>query len=517
MPSTQIKTITIVGGGTAGWMTAAALIRFFPKDHYRIQLIESDLIGTVGVGEATVPHIRFFNNMLEIDERDFIQATQATYKLGIQFENWGEIGDSYIHPFGSHGYSLGGIGFHHYWIKLKQENRVMPFDKFSMAVAAAEGGKFAYPSADLSSPLSTYTYAFHINASAYARYLREYAEARGIIRIEGKIDQVTTNSCGEISGLMLDAGQKIEGDFFIDCSGFTGLLIEKTLETGYENWSQWLLCDRAVAIPSESTQDIKLYTRSIARECGWQWQIPLQNRTGNGYVYSSQLLTEDAAYQGLLSNVEGVPLADPNFLRFTPGRRLKSWNKNCVAIGLSSGFLEPLESTSIYLIQVAILKLIEFFPHDSDSVTQQTEFNRQIKNEYEKVRDFIVLHYHLNRRTDSDLWTYCAHMALPDELERKKHLFYASGHVEKYQHGLFMEPSWLAVYLGQAKPPTNYDVRVDRFNTEQLDAHFVKLARELTNVVQTMPTITRDSYSMLSSLSREDAAATMSLYGGAFR
>lgn len=516
MPSAQVKTITIVGGGTAGWMTAAALIRFFPQEHYRIQLVESDLIGTVGVGEATVPHIRHFNNMLGIEEHEFIEATQATYKLGIQFENWGKIGDSYIHPFGSHGYELGKIGFHHYWIKLKQQNRVLPFDQFSMAVVAAERGKFSYPSADLNSPLSTFTYAFHINATAYARYLRRYAEGRGVVRIEGKISQVQTNSSGEIDSLVLESGEIVGGDFFIDCSGFAGLLIEKTLKTGYENWSEWLLCDRAVAVPSESASNIKLYTRSIARECGWQWQIPLQSRTGNGYVYASKLTSDDEAYNTLHSHLEGAPLAEPNFLRFTPGRRLQSWNKNCVAIGLASGFLEPLESTSIYLIQVAILKLLEFFPHTPNEPLKQNEFNRQIKNEYEKVRDFIVLHYHLNQRTDSELWTHCANMNLPSELQRKKALFYSSAHVEKYQHGLFMEPSWLAVYLGQAAPPNIYDQRLDSFNLDDMASHIEGLARELQQVTEAMPSMNTKRYAENLSASEAPKAA-MSLYGGRIR
>lgn len=513
----MIKTITIVGGGTAGWMTAAALTRFFPKEHYRVQLIESDAIGTVGVGEATVPHIRYFNNMLGIDENDFIRETQATYKLGIQFENWGSIGESYIHPFGSHGHELNGIAFHHYWIKLRNLNRVAPLDQFSMAVVAAENGKFEYPSDNLSSPLSTYTYAFHINASTYAKYLRQYAEARGIVRIEGKIKQCELNKDGEIDCVVLDSGQKIGGDLFVDCSGFRGLLIEDALKTGYENWSQWLLCDRAIAVPTESHGDIKLYTRAIAREVGWQWQIPLQHRTGNGYVYSSKLINDDAACTSLLSNLEGKPLAEPNFLRFTPGMRLKSWNKNCVAIGLASGFLEPLESTSIYLIQVAILKLLEFFPEHSKSQIKCDEFNRQIKSEYEKVRDFIILHYHLNRRTDSELWRHCAQMSLPSDLERKKALFYEASHVEKYQHGLFMEPSWLAVYLGQAAAPVNYDQRVDFFDVNAIESHFKKMTQELKQATVSMSDMKRSTYQEQQSHSSSYPKAAMSLYGGSYK
>jgi tryptophan halogenase len=517
MSLTAIKTITIVGGGTAGWMTAAALVRFFPKEHYTIQLVESDAIGTVGVGEATVPHIRYFNNMLGIDESDFIRETQATYKLGIQFENWGDIGEFYIHPFGSHGYELNGIGFHHYWIKLRNQNRVAPLDRFSMAVVAAENGKFNYPSDDLNSPLSTYTYAFHINASAYARYLRQYSEARGVLRVEGKIKHCELNSDGEIGFLVLDSGQKIQGDLFVDCSGFSGLLIEGALKTGYENWSQWLLCDRAIAIPTKSQGDIKLYTRAIARQFGWQWEIPLQHRTGNGYVYSSQFISDDSAYQSLLSNLEGELLAEPNFLRFTPGMRLQSWNKNCVAIGLASGFLEPLESTSIYLIQIAILKLLEFFPEHSKSTTKRNEFNRRIRSEYEKVRDFIVLHYHLNRRTDSELWKYCAQMNLPSELEQKKALFYESGHVEKYLHGLFMEPSWLAVYLGQASAPQNYDPRVDFFDVNTIADHLKNMSQGLKEITERMSAANRSTYHERQLRTANYPMAGLSLYGGGYK
>lgn len=511
----NIKTITIVGGGTAGWMAAAALVRFFPKENYTIQLIESEAIGTVGVGEATVPHLRYFNNMLGVDENEFITATQATYKLGIQFENWGQIGDSYIHPFGSHGYPINQVGFHHYWIKSWHDNKAIPFDQFSMAVVAAEQGKFSDPSDDLNSPLSTYTYAFHINASAYAAYLRQYSEARGLQRIEGKINSVVLSDSGDISQVVLESGAAIGGDLFIDCSGFRALLIEDTLKTGYENWSQWLLCDRAIAVPTESQAKVPLYTRAIARNFGWQWQIPLQHRTGNGYVYASQFISDDLACSVLHENLEGKPLADPNFLRFVPGRRLQSWNKNCVAMGLASGFLEPLESTSIYLIQVAILKLLEFFPEDSNASIKRDEFNRQIKNEYEKIRDFIILHYNITQRSDSELWKYCANMKLPDSLQRKKELFYQSAHVERYQHGLFMEPSWLAVYLGQAKPPVFYDKRVDSYS--DLKLHLDNIEKELKKITEHMPDATLEMYKFQEQKTKQYAAASMSLYGRGLR
>jgi tryptophan halogenase len=507
MSSVPVKKIIIVGGGTAGWMAAAALVRFLPKEHYSIQLIESDSIGTIGVGEATVPHIRYFNNMLGIDESEFIQATNATYKLGIRFESWGEIGDSYIHPFGSHGYTINDISFHHYWIKLRQQNRVLPLDQFSMAVIAAEAGSFAYPSDDMSSPLSTYTYAFHIDATAYARYLRQYSEAKGVERLEGKISKVLINQNGDIESVVLESGSSFDGDLFLDCSGFSALLIEKTLKIGYENWGQWLLCDRAVAMPTTSTKKPLLFTRAIAHDFGWQWQIPLQHRVGNGYVYSSQFISDDQAYAKLGHYIDGDALKEPNFLKFTPGRRLESWSKNCVAIGLSSGFLEPLESTSIYLIQIAILKLLEFFPVNKDVSVRRNEFNRQIKNEYEKIRDFIILHYHLNRRQDSDLWKYCAGMALPADLQRKKALFYESAQVEKYKHGLFMEPSWLALYLGQAPAPEFYDRRLDIFDIDSLDMHLKDMTKELKRLADQMSMSRHEIQTILY------PKATMSLYG----
>jgi tryptophan 7-halogenase len=514
MQLNPIKTITILGGGTAGWMAAAAMARFFSAEHYLIQVIESDQIGTVGVGEATIPHLRYFNNMLGIDENEFIQATQATYKLGIEFKNWGQLGESYIHPFGSHGYDINGIAFHHYWLRLRNANRVAPLDQFSMAVVAAEQGKFEYPSADKHSPLSTYTYAFHINATAYARYLRSYSEAREVVRIEGKVSNVILDpETGNITQLLLESGQAIAGDLFLDCSGFRALLIEETLKTGYEDWSHWLLCDRAVAMPCELNGAAKLFTQATAQQFGWQWKIPLQHRTGNGYVYSSKHISDDLALKTLLSNLDGAPLADPNFLKFTPGRRLQSWKKNCIAIGLSSGFLEPLESTSIYLIQIAILKLLEFFPSQIESPIKMTEFNRQIKNEYEKIRDFIILHYNLTRRTDSEFWKYCSVMDLPEELKRKKQLFYATGHIENYKNGLFMEPSWLSVYLGQAPAPLYYDQRVNDFDINKLEQHFNNIRSQLIQLTLKMHAAGEPSRDFNLQPPKAYPAAFMNLYG----
>lgn len=478
--------IIIVGGGTAGWMTAAALARFLPTHH--IELIESEQIGTIGVGEATIPHIRQFNAMLGIDENDFIRATNATYKLGIQFENWGSIGDSYIHPFGGFGHDISGIEFHHYWLKLREQGTVSAIDEYSMAVVAAQHNRFAYPSADEDSVLSTYTYAFHIDAGLYARYLRTYAEAKDVVRTEGKIIKVNTCAYdGSIESVQLESAEVISGDLFIDCSGFTGLLIEKTLRTGYEDWSHWLPCDRAVAIPCEKTTEPTAYTRAIAHTAGWQWRIPLQNRTGNGLVYCSRYMSDDEACAVLLDNLDAPPVANPNFLKFQTGRRKKSWNKNCVAIGLSSGFLEPLESTSIYLIQVGILKLLEFFPTRNIADILRNEFNRLINIEYTRIRDFLILHYNATSRTDSDFWNYCRTMELPDDLQRKQQLFLSTGHVERYQHGLFMAPSWIAVYLGQGFFPTHYDSRLEQFSLDKVARYLAVMRSEVKLAAEKMP------------------------------
>jgi len=505
-------TIIIVGGGTAGWMTAAALARFLPTHH--IVLIESEQIGTVGVGEATIPHIRQFNSMLGIDESDFIRATNATYKLGIQFENWGNIGNSYIHPFGSFGHDISGIEFHHYWLKLREHGAVPAIDEYSMAVVAAQHNRFAYPSTDEDSVLSTYAYAFHIDAGLYARYLRTYAESKGVVRKEGKI--INTNlraQDGYIESVQLESAEIISGDLFIDCSGFTGLLIEKTLHTGYEDWSHWLPCDRAVAIPCKKISEPTAYTRAIARTAGWQWRIPLQHRTGNGHVYCSRYMSDDEAHSVLLDNLDAPPTATPNFLKFQTGRRKKSWNKNCVAIGLSSGFLEPLESTSIYLIQVGILKLLEFFPGQIIANPLRDEFNRLVDMEYVRIRDFLILHYNATSRTDSDFWNYCRTMELPDDLQRKKNLFFSSAHVERYQHGLFMTPSWIAVYLGQGLFPEQYDSRLEHVPVGQIRQYLEAMRREVKLAAEKMPSAQDAIDLAVTGSNTVYPGASLSLYG----
>lgn len=479
--------IIILGGGTAGWMTAAALAKMLPANNYSITLVESEQIGTVGVGEATIPHIRQFNALLGIDENDFIRATNATYKLAICFENWGKLGDRYFHPFGSFGHDISGIEFQHYWLKLREKNMAAAISEYSLACVAAMNNKFDYPSIDNESLLSTYTYAFHIDAGLYAGYLRGYAETRGVVRREGKVIEVSTSPVTDfIESIRMESGEIVQGDFFIDCSGFASVLIEKTLKTGFEDWSQWLPCNRAIAIPSENISAPAPYTRATAREAGWQWCIPLQHRSGNGYVYSNNFISDDEALAVLIKNLEGKPIAEPNHLKFIAGRRKKSWNKNCVAIGLSSGFLEPLESTSIYLVQMAILKLLEFIPGKTVDPVLQSEFNRAIELEYYRIRDFLILHYYATTRNDSPFWLHCQAMDIPDDLRRKLQLFKKTAHVEKYQHGLFMTPSWLALYFGQGVYPGAYDSRLEKYSHDEISQYVTSMHSDIVKSVQSM-------------------------------
>jgi tryptophan halogenase len=462
----RLQTIVIVGGGTAGWMTAAALSRVL-RGHYAIRLIESEEIGIVGVGESTVPHIRYFNDALGLDEADFMRRTRATFKLGIEFRDWRQIGDSYMHPFGDFGQPVDGVKFHHHWLRLRARGQVPDISEYSFPIVAARLGKFTPPTTDPRSVLSTFSYAFQLDATLYAPYLREYAEHRGVRRTEGKVVRAQLRGeDGFIEAVVLESGERVSGDLFIDCSGFRGLLIEQTLHTGYESWSHWLPCDRAVAVPCANSQPPIPYTRATAREAGWQWRIPLQHRVGNGYVYASSFISDDAATQALMQSLEGKPLAAPRILRFTAGRRKKIWARNCVAIGLSGGFLEPLESTSIHLIQSAIAHLLELFPDRSCDPVLRDEYNRLMELEFERVRDFLILHYHATQRDDAALWQHCRAMSIPDSLRYKIELFRERGHIIKYHEGLFLEPSWLAVYLGQGIIPRGHDPRADGLDVE---------------------------------------------------
>ncbi len=449
-----IEQILIVGGGSAGWMTAAALAASLGP-RCRITLVESEEIGTVGVGEATIPPIRYFNQRLGIDEATFVKETAGSFKLGIQFVDWARIGHSYFHPFGQHGAEFDQVPFYHFWMRESLAGRVDgPIDDFSMAWAMSKAGKFAHPQADRRLIQSTFDYAYHFDAVLYARYLRGFAEARGVTRIEGRVADVALDSeSGAIRSVTLADGRVLAAEFFIDCSGFRGLLIEGALQTGYENWQHWLPCDRAVAVPCTKGAEIAPYTRSTAKAAGWQWRIPLQHRTGNGYVHCSQFISEDEASETLLGSLDGEALADPRVLRFVTGRRKKFWHRNCVAIGLSAGFMEPLESTSLHLIQYGILRLLALFPDREMSALLAEEYNRQTATEYERIRDFLILHYKANERDDAELWRYCAAMPIPDSLQYKIDHFRNYGLIVSDERELFNNPSWIAVYLGQNVVP----------------------------------------------------------------
>jgi tryptophan 7-halogenase len=463
MQPVSLDQVVIVGGGTAGWMTAAALSKMLAGQNIAITLVESEEIGTVGVGEATVPHIRFFNARLGIDEADFMARTKATYKLGIEFKNWGQVGDSYIHPFGAFGEPIDGVDFHHHWTRLSQAGEVASLQNFSFPIELCRANKFAHPNPDSNSLLSTYSYAFQFDAGLYAAYLREYAQAKGVKRVEGKVVEVCQdNETGFVKSITLDNGRNIAGQLFVDCSGFRGLLIEGALAAGYEDWSRWLPCDRAVAVPCPSVGPITPYTRATAQSAGWTWRIPLQHRTGNGHVFCSSFIDSDAALDCLLRQLDGEPTAEPRFLSFKTGKRVQQWSKNVVAIGLAAGFLEPLESTSIHLIQLAIGRLLDLFPHRDFDPVAAREYNRLMDLEYERVRDFLILHYHATTRTDTPFWNYVRTMEIPESLHYKMDLFRQRGVVVNYKDGMFLDASWLAVYYGQNVVPSHYDPRAQR-------------------------------------------------------
>ncbi len=487
----RITSITVVGGGSAGWMAAAALATYLGKGA-AIRLIESEEIGIVGVGEASVPHIKLFNGQwLGIAEAEFVKRTQATAKLGIQFKDWGRIGDSYIHGFGAIGRSLGPLPFHQFWLKLHQSGHAGPIGDYSPQTVMAPLGKFAPgdKNAAPNSPLADIAYAYHFDATLYARFLRELAEQRGVQRIEGKIIKVNQRADdGFIESVTLESGQRIDGELFIDCSGFRGLLIEQTLKTGYDDWSHWLPCDRALAVPCESVATITPYTRSTARAAGWQWRIPLQHRTGNGYVYSSKHVSDDEAAATLLANLDGKALADPRPLRFTTGMRKKTWNKNVVALGLASGFLEPLESTSIYSAQSGITRLLSLFPTRDFNPMLIERYNRESAFEFERIRDFIILHYHATERHDTPFWDYCRTMSVPETLRETIDLFRVDGRYFRNGEDFFALPSWVQVMLGQRIVPAGYHPMVDEMPEARLVDHVESVRATLAQAVGSMPT-----------------------------
>ncbi len=485
-----IERIVIVGGGTAGWMAAAALSRLKRGHDVAITLIESEQIGTVGVGEATIPPFVDFNRMLEIDEAEMLAEVRGTFKLGIQFGNWGDVGESYIHPFGNYGYDMGGIAFHQVWRKRQQAGDKRPIQVFNLETMAAYFGKFARTEDYQRDDLPPMNYAYHIDATRYARYLRKYSEQRGVVRREGRVGDVSLRpEDGFVQSVTMDDGAVIEGDLFIDCSGFRGLLIEQALETGYEDWTHYLPCDRAVALPCnrDDGSPPPPFTKATAHAAGWQWQVPLQNRNGNGHVYCSAYMEDDEAHDILVANMAGKPMADPNFLRFTTGRRKKFWNKNVVALGLAAGFMEPLESTSIHLINTGINKLIAVASMDGITQAQEDAFNRLTIKEYERIRDFLVLHYNATQRTDTDFWNHCRTMAVPDSLTEKMELFRLNGQIFREEDELFTETSWAAVMMGQGISMEGHNPMADTIGSPSVDAEFDEIEKSIRYLVQHMP------------------------------
>jgi len=484
-----IRKVVVVGGGTAGWMTAAALSKML-KGKIEIELVESDEIGTVGVGEATIPMIQRFNQVLEIDENEFMRETQATFKLAIEFVNWGRIGDRYMHGFGRIGQALGTVPFEHYWRKLHQAGKVGDLADYSITRQAAAAGKFMRPVTDAgNSPLAEIAYAFHFDASLYARYLRKYAEGRGVKRTEGKIlDARLSGLSGRLESLVLDGGRTVDGQLFVDCSGFRGLLIEQVLHTGYDDWSHWLPCDRAIAVPCDSAPKLLPYTRATAHSAGWQWRIPLQHRIGNGHVFSSGFMEPGEAESILLNNLDGQPQAQPRMLKFTTGMRRKSWNRNVVSIGLASGFMEPLESTSIHLVQTAIARLIDFFPSTGFDEADIAEYNRLSRWEYERIRDFLILHYKATQRDDSEFWNYCRNMPVPDELAAKMALYERNGRIVREGSELFAEVGWLQVMHGQNMKARGYHALADLIDDKETQEYLDSVRDVIARCVDVMPT-----------------------------
>jgi tryptophan halogenase len=483
----RIRDIVIVGGGTAGWMAAAAFARFLAEGQTRITLIESDEIGTVGVGEATIPPLIAYNNLLGIDEDEFLAATQGTFKLGIEFVDWGAIGERYFHPFGPHGQDLRTVHFHQLYLREAKRRALPDIADWSMSAMAARLGRYARPPADARLPLSQLGYAFHFDAGLYARFLRGHAERNGVRRVEGKIVAAKIASNGHVESVTLADGSQVQGDLFIDCSGFRGLLIEEKLGTGYEDWTRWLPCDRAVAVPCAHGGPLDPFTRSTARAAGWQWRIPLQHRVGNGIVYSSEHMTDADAESLLLDNLEGEPLAQPRRLSFAGGRRKLAWNGNVVAMGLSSGFVEPLESTSIHLIQSGIAKLLALFPDRRFDPVERDEYNRQMKDVFEDVRDFIILHYKATRRDDSDFWDRCRTMEVPDSLQRKLDLWRSKGRVFREGAELFGTASWVAVLLGQGIVPDEHEPVAEALSDEQVADALDKMRLSYLKMAEHMP------------------------------
>jgi tryptophan halogenase len=474
--SRQIKRIAIVGGGTAGWMAASILARALPGSGCSISVIESPDIGTVGVGEATIPPIMDLLRFLSINEADFVRYTKATYKLGIKFTDWAALGQSYWHPFGTFGTTIHLRPFHHAWHKARAAGLAPRFNDFSLCAALADAGKFRFPDPTAEAPASGLRYALHFDAGLVAQYLRAYSEKLGVVRLERTVRHATQSSDGLLDALVFDDGSRLTADLFVDCSGFRGLLIEETLKTGYIDWSGLLPCDRAVAVPTETSTPRPPYTEARARNAGWRWRIPLRHRAGNGYVYSSAHVSDTAALDDLLAEVSEKPLADPRFLRFATGRRKLFWNRNCVALGLASGFLEPLESTSIHLVMSGVYKLLEHFPTKDFARSNIDSYNNELIAELESIRDFIVLHYCLTQRADTPLWADCRSMKVPDSLQDRIDLYRCTARIRPKAGELFTDLSWFYIFEGMGVRPDTYDPLMDVVTMPMLREVFSSLA-----------------------------------------
>jgi tryptophan halogenase len=476
-----IKNVVIAGGGTAGWMAAALLAKTLGKV-VKVTLVESDAIGTVGVGEATIPPLVTYLRLLDIKEQDFMAATQGTFKLGISFENWRNVNEHYIHSFGTTGTDHWSAGFHHFWLRDRQRGSQVEFGDYCLELKAAKENKFSHL------PKQGLNYAFHIDATLFAGFLRRYSEKLGAQRVEGKITEVTTHpESGFVESLTLESGQVVEGDLFIDCTGFRGLLIEQTLHTGYEDWTHWLPCDSAVALQTESTIEPIPYTRAIAHHAGWQWRIPLQHRVGNGLVYCSRYMDDDEATGYLQKNIVGGHLGKPRVIKFRTGRRRKNWNKNVVALGLASGFVEPLESTSIHLIQRGMIRLLQLFPHEGIQQVDIDEYNRQSNAEIEHIRDFIILHYKVTNRQDTPFWRHCRALNVPDSLAHRIELFRRTGRVFRVDNELFHENSWIQVMIGQGIIPEQYHPVADVLGDDELTRLMQNIKQRVDQTVANLP------------------------------
>jgi tryptophan halogenase len=481
MSAAKVQNVVIVGGGTAGWTAATSIARLIGVN-LTVTLVESDAIGTVGVGEATIPPFRTQHRLLKIDEADFLSRVQGTIKLGIQFEDWRNVGHDYMHSFGTTGQGCWAAGFQHFWLKAQELDFAEDYACYAPELMAAKAGRFGLLQQN------ELSYAYHIDATSYAKYLREFAEQDGVTRVEGKIVEVNQTESGDISELVLESGQVVKGDLFVDCSGFVSLLMDKTLGTEFEDWTHWLPCDRAIAVQTASAGELIPYTRSIAHESGWQWRIPLQTRVGNGLVYCSEFMSDDEARHTLLGSLEGDVITEPRVLRFRAGQRVKHWNRNCIGLGLAAGFLEPLESTSIHLIQRGVIRLLQMFPYSGIVEADQVEFNRQMDTEFRYIRDFIIMHYHVTERTDSEFWRRCREMDIPDSLQHRLDLFRDTGRVFEAEADIFRENSWIQVMLGQGIEPKSYHPIVDMMDEQELRQFMQFQRQKVDTVLNQLPT-----------------------------